>query len=620
MTQLVALLVANLWEAAVIALAAWLVLRIARNANATTRYTVWTASLLLAVALPIVTVCFAGGATSSAGSAEPARIATSAPTRPPHRTSASLRVADTTPALVTPAVQRQPSISVPSRLHLRLSPGVAWIVVGIWAIATLYNLIGFAIAFLSLERLKRNATPLAIEYRGSLHRWNTLAAMPRSIRLCVSAEINVPLAVGIFDAVIVLPSALLERLHVEDVDRILVHELAHLRRHDDWINAFEHLTKAIFFFNPAIAFIAAQMDLEREISCDDSVLERGADALPYATCLAKMVEIVAWPHRVLPAPGVFDTRRNLSIRIERLLTSARDSRTRIAAVPVAIAISVMVALGIAGAAVSPNFAYALPLAKPSPSLAHVTHQTPVRRVMLVHTPAPVRTAAPRSAALPRPAALPRREKAVSALATSRPLATPRPLATLRPVVTPKPRPKTSSSSGGDYIDQLTNAGYRGLSVDQLIQLRALGVDAQYIEQLQAAGYAHPSPRELIRLRAGNVLPEYIAAMRTRLGSLTLNQAAQLGVLGVSPEYVDGLAAAGYKALSAEQLAKLHAVGITPEYIGELGSAGYTGLATSRLIQLRALNVDGAFVRDAAAHGFQHLPVEQLIKLKASGIL
>ncbi|MGZ3497496.1 MAG: hypothetical protein ACXVAK_08050 [Vulcanimicrobiaceae bacterium] len=157
-------------------------------------------------------------------------------------------------------------------------------------------------------------------------------------------------------------------------------------------------------------------------------------------------------------------------------------------------------------------------------------------------------------------------------------------------------------------------------MDQLIQLRALGVDAQYIEQLQAAGYAHPSPRELIRLRAGNVLPEYIAAMRTRLGSLTLNQAAQLGVLGVSPEYVDGLAAAGYKALSAEQLAKLHAVGITPEYIGELGSAGYTGLATSRLIQLRALNVDGAFVRDAAAHGFQHLPVEQLIKLKASGIL
>src|SRR5260370_41857977 len=96
---------------------------------------------------------------------------------------------------------------------------------------------------------------------------------------------------------IMIPDRLLEELPAEDVDRVLLHELAHLRRADDWFNALERVTEALLFFNPAVRWIVRQLDVEREVAYDDWVLERRSEALPYAQCLVNLVQGAAWPHR-----------------------------------------------------------------------------------------------------------------------------------------------------------------------------------------------------------------------------------------------------------------------------------------------------------------------------------
>ena len=76
-------------------------------------------------------------------------------------------------------------------------------------------------------------------------------------------------------------------------------------------------------------FVAQQLDLEREVACDDWVLGLTGSVRPYALCLTKMAETASWPYRPMPAPGVFATRKHISLRIERLLGAGRNAATAI---------------------------------------------------------------------------------------------------------------------------------------------------------------------------------------------------------------------------------------------------------------------------------------------------
>jgi beta-lactamase regulating signal transducer with metallopeptidase domain len=554
---------------------------------------------------------------------------------------------------------------------------VVWSILGIWAALGVWQLVRFVFGLVALERLKRNATPLPIAYRQGLSRWNAAEAVRSNVRLCVSDEISVPIAVGLFDAMILVPQALLDQLPQDDVDRILLHELTHLRRGDDWIHAFQRLVTGLCFFSPAVAFIARQMDLEREVSCDDSVLEHdGLQPVPYATCLTKMAEIVAWPYQPLAAPGVFDTRRSLSIRVERLLNSARDNRTRIAAAPALSALFVMSAAGIAGAAASSNFSFALPAICQQVQTHAITHfvrlhvqgaaqhlAAPrlVQRVVFVPlAPVAAMASATKPVVATKPAAATK-----PAVATKPAIATKPAVATKRTIVATStanakatvkakaamPRVEVAAASpdpDGDYIAELANAGYRGLSINELIQLKAVGVDADYIRAMQAAGFAHPSTRELIELRTSGVTPAVVDELRRRFGQVSTRELVELHNVGVTGDYIDALEKAGYRDLQArevvelravgvtpdviselrsrlpslrlEQVAQLHAVGVDPAYIDSLSRAGYSGLSAGQLLQLRSLGVDAEYIQKVQAHGFHNVTVQQLIEMKATGLL
>jgi beta-lactamase regulating signal transducer with metallopeptidase domain len=566
-----------------------------------------------------------------------------------------------------------------------------------WAVCALALVVRLVLSLLYLERLKRDALPLPLEYRARLERWDEAGKGTRDVRLCRSADITVPIAVGIFDAMILLPEHLLEELPPEDLDRVLLHELAHLRRGDDWINAFERVAEAIFFFNPGIRWIVRQLDVEREVACDDWVLGRRTDALPYAQCLVKLVESVAWPHQPMVAPGVFVTRRAISIRIERLLVKQRDVRLRVSLGPLSAVAAVAIAVCLLGAYVAPSIASGTAVAKQSAGTAvaarHASHET--ARSASVKPAEPRLQPAVVAQASPASTIVPSAEPSPTIAPNPHPHPHPNPhpqsnphsqafaptaatveihgvrvnnLTTVDTVVrqhgttvaqvtttVPPPTPdakevaRTVAMNDGDYITDMANAGYPNLSVDQLIQMKSLGVTPEFVRQMAAAGFNHPSVDELVKMRAlgltpdyvhdmrklfpsaslddllsmraVGVTPDYVASLRNAgIGPLNADSVRSMRAVGVTPDYLSAMKAAGVTPLSGDNLRSMRAVGVTPDFVREINAAGFTVHNPETLTQLRAVGVDKDFLATVRSHGWHNLTLQQLIQLRTSGVL
>jgi hypothetical protein len=153
----------------------------------------------------------------------------------------------------------------------------------------------------------------------------------RRARLLVSNDVRVPTALGFFHPAVVIPAWALRDLSAEELRAIILHELAHLRRWDDWTNLGQKIVKALFFFHPAVWWIDSRLALEREIACDDLVLEQTSSARAYAASLVSIAEkVVAEKGRMARtlalAQGAIGRMREVSARIARILDGRPRSR------------------------------------------------------------------------------------------------------------------------------------------------------------------------------------------------------------------------------------------------------------------------------------------------------
>ena len=390
----VATLFNSLWEAALLAFAVWLILRALPNVNATTRYAAWCVALVASLLLPLATALPQISVQQSfahSGALPVKSLPIFVPQKSAAKVTAPVRTTATAPA-------PRNTLRLPQRLRFAVPQYVALGLFAAWVLAAIALLVRLGINLYRLERLKADALPLPVDYRERLSRWSSAEKGGRDVRLCTCDGIEVPVAVGLFDSMILIPQHLLETLSQEEMDQIMLHELAHLRRADDWTNGIQRFIQALFFFNPAVLYIAQQLDLEREVACDDWVVHETREVRPYATCLTKMAEVTAWPHRALAAPGVFITRRGLSVRVERLLRAGRNVRTSISFGPAGGVIAALVVLFFVLQTVAPTFAFTLPdekaativlvsSATAAPSPAAKPHSTKARDTQTIDIPA-----------------------------------------------------------------------------------------------------------------------------------------------------------------------------------------------------------------------------------------
>ena len=176
----------------------------------------------------------------------------------------------------------------------------------------------------------------------------------RQVKLCVSSEVAVPAAIGFFRPAIVFPAWLFAQLSPEEIKVILLHELAHFRRWDDWTNLAQKMVKAVFFFHPAVWWIESHLTLEREMACDDMVLAQTASPRAYASSLISFAEKLQNARALALAQALVSRMRDMSLRVAQILDAKRPMRTALWK-PILGLSAGMLALVFAAAPYAPRF-------------------------------------------------------------------------------------------------------------------------------------------------------------------------------------------------------------------------------------------------------------------------
>ena len=152
----------------------------------------------------------------------------------------------------------------------------------------------------------------------------------RPIDLRVSGRISGPLAIGVFRSLILLPTSTLTALSPEQLEVVLAHELAHIRRADYLWNMVQTMIETLFFFHPAVWWVSNNLRQQRELCCDDVALACCSDPLVYATALLCLEEQRGQRLHLAMALDGHQTTTSLRTRIVRILGESPQGRREIA--------------------------------------------------------------------------------------------------------------------------------------------------------------------------------------------------------------------------------------------------------------------------------------------------
>jgi Zn-dependent protease with chaperone function len=219
-----------------------------------------------------------------------------------------------------------------------------------WGIVATWFLAGVVRAALHLHTLRKSCVPLDASRLGLRTRELLRGENgTRRVELCTSENVRVPTAVGLTKAVVILPEWVLEELSQAELDQVVLHELAHLRRWDDWTNLAQQIVKAFFFFHPAVWWMDKKLAFEREMACDDAVLAETASARAYAECLAHLAERSLVHRSLALAQAALGRVSQISRRVAQILDKNRSNGGRLAwkpAVSLMAAVAVVCAVGV----------------------------------------------------------------------------------------------------------------------------------------------------------------------------------------------------------------------------------------------------------------------------------
>jgi beta-lactamase regulating signal transducer with metallopeptidase domain len=277
------LLIASIWQGLLLTAVAWAALRLAPGLRASTRFTLWMIVFLLVALLP----CFAIGR--------------------------GLFGAD--PGFTSPA---------PQTFSLHLNVAWAFALEVVWAFASLFSLGRLFLSGRQMKALLRNSVPVTFEtLDGEIQAVVKRSGKP-SVEIRLSDAVDAPSVIGFFRPAVVVPRSLWNELAPNDMKQIILHEMAHLDRGDDWTNLLQKLLRAVSPLNPALVWAERHLCREREQACDDAVLDTAGNPRAYATCLTRLAENKLLRQVTSLAPGFWQRHSELAGRVENILHRRRN--------------------------------------------------------------------------------------------------------------------------------------------------------------------------------------------------------------------------------------------------------------------------------------------------------
>jgi beta-lactamase regulating signal transducer with metallopeptidase domain/HEAT repeat protein len=189
----------------------------------------------------------------------------------------------------------------------------------------------------------------------------------RPVSFFVSSRVTAPIVFGHVKPVVLVPAAVLAGLSPSQLDAILAHELAHVRRHDYLVNLAQTVIETIFFYHPAVWWVSRQVRESREECCDDIAVAACGDRKEYVEALLGIEQM-----RLAATVALGATGGSLLARARRLLidTEREAASPRLTASAIAIAVAGIAMAGISMAATEPAL-----VERASPSLPSATSST-----------------------------------------------------------------------------------------------------------------------------------------------------------------------------------------------------------------------------------------------------
>jgi beta-lactamase regulating signal transducer with metallopeptidase domain/HEAT repeat protein len=327
-------LVHFVWQGALVALVVAVTLRWMRDASASARYALAAGALFAMMLLPAATAwrlvrADMRPATEALEAAADVAIAEPRPalTPPVARTTMDRRAGD--PGSAPPAGSERASVDriVPHTADGARSPRrgparprvdalLPWLVAA-WAGGVLLLSARLFGGWLRARRLSSRGVSAAPDAcRAAFARLAARLEVRRTVRLFESHVIDVPVAIGWLRPVVLLPTSALTGLTVDQLDAILAHELAHIRRHDYAVNLAQSVIETVLFYHPAVWWVSGQVRQEREHCCDDLAVAVCGDRQGYARALVGMERL----RHPVPLLAVGANGGSLVMRVRRLLS------------------------------------------------------------------------------------------------------------------------------------------------------------------------------------------------------------------------------------------------------------------------------------------------------------
>src|SRR5258708_1290791 len=285
-----------LWQGIAVAAVAAAGMALCRRASA--RYALAVGALVLMLVAPAVTFFFYMESASVPGN----MVKSSSPVAPA-LLAASQTVADQTVA------------NQSARISGGLSPEVLPWMVEAWLVGVALFSLRSAGGFLLLERERRKQSTVVSDRMLEIcFIMQDRLGIRRAIDYCECTWLQAPAVIGWFRPVVFLPLTALSGLSEEQLQSVIVHELAHIKRLDPLVNVFQVCVETLLFYHPAVWWLNKRIRAEREHCCDDIAVSVCGNAVEYARALAMMEE---W--RSAPALAMAVNRVPLTERVLRIL-------------------------------------------------------------------------------------------------------------------------------------------------------------------------------------------------------------------------------------------------------------------------------------------------------------
>src|SRR6185503_6590378 len=302
----------SLWQGVILAVIAGLIVIFTKKASAAMRYNLLTAALLLFTVGTVVTFV--------------AQLQAQAVVAPIHLqlySDASSPVSVNPTVIAAAPAEQAAAISLTQRVTGYFNTHYNLIVI-IWFLIICAKSIQMGVGVYGVYHLKRSKlSPAGTFWTERLAQLTEALRIKQAVRLVESSLAKVPMVVGHLKPVILVPVGLINALSAAEVEAILLHELAHIRRRDYLINFLQSFMEIIFFFNPAVLWLSQLIRAERENCCDDIAVAQMGNRFNYMNALVNCHEYQGQT----PAYGLAfaGNKGGLVTRIKRMVNNRNQS-------------------------------------------------------------------------------------------------------------------------------------------------------------------------------------------------------------------------------------------------------------------------------------------------------